>query len=127
MPMMRLPKPLVYAIANRLVLNFAAMVFLGVILFLTWQEHAWSQLLSLRGALFLLCGLLVAGGVIGAALAGLHRKLAHWVVVRNENSLDARGATFIRWSGTIVMLCQLLLVYYLTVWAYARWILDVSA
>ena len=123
--MIGLPRSLVSAVANRLVLNFAAMVFLGVTLFLTWQEHAWSQLFNLRGALFVLCGLLVAGGMIGAVLASLHQRLARWVVLRSGNSLDTRSTTIIRWSGTIVMLCQVLLVYYLTIWAYGRWILNV--
>ena len=125
--MIGLPRSLVSAITNRLVLNFAAMVFLGVTLFLTWQEHAWSQLFNLRGALFVLCGLLVAGGIIGAVLASLHQKLAQWVVLRSGNSLDTRRATIIRWSGTIFLLCQVLLVYYLTLWAYGCWILNVSA
>lgn len=117
-----LPERAAELVIRRPVLNFAAMVFLGVTLFLTWQGNAWSILLTLRGLVFLLCGLVVAGGVIGALLAHLHRALTRWVVARGDGELDTRGAAVIRGTGTFVLLCQLLLVYYLTLWAYDRFL-----
>ena len=111
-------------IANRLVLNFAAMVFLGVTLFLTWQVSAWSLLFTLRGLAYLLIGLAVTGGIIGALPAHLHRKLVRLMLAGGDGEPDPRSTAMIRWTGTLVLLCQLLVVYYLTLWAYGRWILT---
>lgn len=122
-----LPKNLIYAIASRLVLNFAAMAFLGVTLFLTWQTSTWQSLFGLRGFAFLICGLIVAGGIIGAVSARLHRSLAGIIVSRGRDELSATGAAIIRWTGTIVLLGQLLLVYYLTAWAFETWVLKPPA
>ncbi len=122
-----LPKNLIYAIASRLVLNFAAMAFLGVTLFLTWQTSTWQNLFGLRGVAFLICGLIVSGGIIGAVSARLHRGLAGIIVSRGGDELSATGAAIIRWTGTIVLLVQLLLVYYLTAWAFETWIVNPPA
>ncbi len=111
-------------IAGRLVLNFAAMAFLGVTLFLTWQGNAWALLFTLPGLAYLLCGLAFAGGIIGALPAHLHSKLARWVLARCDGEPGPREAAMIRSTGTFVLLCQLLLVYYLTLWAYDRWVLP---
>ena len=125
--MMGLPKNLVHAIASRLVLNFAAMVFLGVALYLTWQTSTWQSLFDLRGIAFLICGLIISGGIIGAVSAHLHRSLARIIVSRGDGELSTTGAAMIRWTGTIVLLVQLLLVYYLTAWAFEMWILNPPA
>ncbi|MDE0308205.1 MAG: hypothetical protein OXI60_00025 [Acidiferrobacterales bacterium] len=117
-----LPKNLIYAIAPRLVLNFAAMAFVGVTAFFCWQTDAWQNLFNLRGFVFLVCGLIVAGGIIGAVPARLHRALARVIVSRSDGELGTTGAAIIRWTGTIVLLGQLLLVYYLTAWAFELWI-----
>ncbi len=107
----------------RLALNFAAMVFLGVTGFLTWQTSYWSFLFSLRGFAFLLCGVLVSGGLIGAVLTHGHRKLTHWVLHRGRESPSDRERAFIRHTGTLVLLGQFLVVYYLTQWAFTHWVL----
>ncbi len=119
-----LPKNLIYAIAGRLVLNFAAMAFLGVTLFLTWQTSAWQSLFNLRGFTFLICGLIISGGIIGAVSVRLHQGLAGIVVSRGGDELSATGAAIIRWTGTVVLLVQLLLVYYLSTWAFETWVLK---
>ncbi len=111
-------------VAGRLVLNFAAMAFLGVTLFLTWQGNAWSLLFTLRGLAYLLCGLAITGGIIGALPAHLHGKLVRWMLARGDGDPGPREAAMIRWTGTFVLLCQLLLVYYLTLWSYDRWVLP---
>ena len=119
-----LPKQLIYSIANRLVLNFAAMVFLGVTFFLTWQVDAWQSLFGLRGFTFLLCGLIVSGGFIGAVSARSHQQFAKIIVSRSADEPNARAAGAIRWAGTIVLLVQILLVYYLAAWAFELWVLN---
>lgn len=121
-----LPKNLIYAIASRLVLNFAAMAFLGVTLFLIWQANAWQSLFNLRGFAFLICGLIISGGIIGAVSVRLHRVLARIIVLRDGAELSETSAAIIRWTGTIVLLVQLLLVYYLTAWAFETWVVKSS-
>ncbi len=109
-------------IANRLVLNFAAMVFLGVTGFLTWRYDTWSDLFSWQGLLFLLCGLIVSGHLIGALLTYGHQKLIRWMAERADRSFADWAPAIIHHSGTLVLLCQLLSVYYLTQWAFAYWV-----
>ncbi len=125
--MIGLPKEPVYAVASRLLLNFAAMAFLGVTLFLTWQSQAWPQLFSLRGLVFALGGVIASGALVGAVLARMHQLAARWIIQRNNGSLDERSAAAIRWGGTMVLLAQVLAVYYLTLWAFERWIAIVPA
>ena len=107
--------------ARTLVLNFAAMVFLGVTLFLTWQSKSWDAILSFQGFVFVVGGVILAGTLIGALPALLHRKLAATMIARNGGEVDERTAGIIRGSGTMVLLVQLLVVYYATQWAYLRW------
>lgn len=107
--------------ARTLVLNFAAMVFLGVTLFLTWQADNWGAMTSGRGLLFVLVGVILAGVVAGALPAYLHRRIATSLIHRNNGQVDERVAGIIRSSGTVVLLFQLLIVYYATQWAYLRW------
>lgn len=124
LPLTQLPKQLVSAAASQLVLNFAAMVFLGVTLFLTWQNSAWQNLFGWGGLAFLICGLIVSGAVIGAVSTRLHQGIAAMVVSRSNNELSAAQVAMIRWTGTAVLLVQILLVYYLTAWAFEAWLAN---
>jgi len=122
--MRRLPEELIHRIASRLVLNFAAMVFLGVTLFLTWHSSAWSSLFHWKGLAFLVCGLGVSGGIVGGLTTWLHQILTRIVVARGGGELSVASRNMIQWSGTFVLLAQFLLVYYLTTWAFTLWVLD---
>jgi len=125
--MRSLPKNLVYSVASRAALNFAAMAFLGVTLFVVWQNDAWKYLFQWKGLLFVLCGLLFCGIVIGGALVWMHQLLAQWVAMRSNSKFTSQSATLIRWSGTAVLLAQLLAVYYLTIWAIDQWLFTLPA
>ncbi len=120
--MRSLPKNLVYSVAKRATLNFAAMAFIGVTFFIVWQNDAWKHLFQWKGLLFVLCGLLFCGIVIGGAPAWMHQRLAQWVAMHRNGEFTSQSATLVRWSGTAVMLAQLLAVYYATIWAIDRWI-----
>lgn len=124
LPLIHLPKQFVSSVANRLVLNFAAMVFLGVTFFLTWQNSAWQNLFGWGGLAFLVCGLIVSGAVIGAVSNRLHQGIAAIVVSRSNKELNAAQVAMIRWTGTAILLAQVLLVYYLTAWAFEVWLAN---
>ena len=109
-------------LAGALLLNFAAMVFLGVTFYLTWQSDSWEALQSLHGLGFIALGAAFSGIVIGALPAALHRRVAVALVARNQGRMDDRIASIVRGSGTLVLLLQMLAVYYLTVWCFERWI-----
>ncbi len=121
-----LPERFAGPVIGALLLNFAAMVFLGVTGFLAWQTAAWSMLASLRGLAFLVVGLVLSGVLIGALPAWLHRRLAMSLVARNQGEIDQKIAGIIRTTGTVVLLVQLLAVYYLTSLAFNRWIAPIS-
>ncbi len=124
LPLTRLPKQFISSAANRLVLNFAAMVFLGVTIFLTWQNSAWQNLFDWGGLAFLICGLIVSGAVVGAVSTRLHQGIAAIVVSRSNKELSAAQVAMIRWTGTAMLLAQVLLVYYLTAWAFELWLAN---
>ena len=125
--MTSLPKNLIHAVASRLVLNFAAMVFIGVTFFLSWQADVWHNLFGLRGIVFLIGGLVISGGIIGSVSTRLHHSIAAIIVSRSESKSDSVRASMVQWAGTIVLVAQLLLIYYLTAWAFENWIAIPSA
>ena len=125
--MTSLPKNLIHAAASRLVLNFAAMVFIGVTFFLSWQADVWHSLFGLRGIVFLIGGLVISGGIIGSVSTRLHHSIAAIIVSRSESKSDSVRASMVQWAGTIVLVAQLLLIYYLTAWAFESWIAMPSA
>ncbi len=121
--MRSLPKNFVQAAARRMALNFAAMIFLGVAFFHTWQASAWDSLLSWRGLVFCICGLTASGGLIGGVSVRLHQAFARRLAARSKNNqLSARSASVIRQAGTAVLLMQILIIYYLATWAFERWL-----
>ena len=124
LPLTHLPKQFVSAAASRLVLNFSAMVFLGITFFLTWRNSAWQNLFGWGGLAFLICGLIVSGAVIGAVSTRLHQGIAALVVARSNKELSTAQVAIIRWTGTAVLLAQVLLVYYLTAWAFELWLAN---
>ena len=106
--------------AKNLVVNFAGMVFVGCTFFLAWNAQELEGLLSLRGAGFLLAGLLLIGGLIGFPLGRLHRSYAIRIVEKNGGELNDSIAQTIRFSGTLVMVIQVVAVYFLTNLAYEK-------
>ncbi len=100
------------------------MVFLGVTFFLTWQNSAWQNLFDWGGIAFLICGLIVSGAVIGAVSTRLHQGIAAIVVSRSNKELSSAQVAVIRWTGTAVLLVQVLLVFYLTAWAFEVWLAN---
>ena len=125
--MTRLPKNLIHAVASRLVLNFAAMIFIGVTAFLVWQTNAWNSLFQFSGIAFVIGGLIISGGVVGAGCAFLHHTLATFIISHSSSKSDAIRAAMVRWTGTIILIAQLLVIYYLTAWGFENWIVNRAA
>jgi len=103
---MRLPVP------KNIRLNFGSTIFLGVTVFLAWQGALWPQLASITGAVYLIGGLLITGLVIGKPVTALHKRYAMKLIEGNGGELNDTIINKIRFTGTIVMLAQILIVYY---------------
>lgn len=114
---MRLPVP------KNISLNFSAMVFLGVLLFLTWEGGHWNSVFTARGLLYAIFGLLTSGLVIGWPLTVLHRKFSLSIVRKDDGQPTEASIKTIRFTGTLILLVQVLAVYYFSVYLYSRWIL----
>ncbi|MGI9318714.1 MAG: hypothetical protein ACR2QW_15405 [bacterium] len=114
----RLPIP------KDLLLNFSAMVFLGVSLFLTWEGDYWTSLASLRGVLFILGGLLISGVMVGWPLTRLHRMYSMSLIRKDQEKISESSIKTIRFTGTVVMMLQLLVVYYATEFGFSNWVIT---
>lgn len=100
------------------------MIFLGVSLFLTWEGGHWTSLLSWRGVLFIVVGVLFSGLVIGWPLTRLHRRYSMSLIRKDQENLSESSIKAIRFTGTILMLVQLLIVYYATAYVFPRWVIG---
>lgn len=67
---------------------------------------------SIAGIVFLVCGLLVTGLLIGKPANALHKRYSVKMIEANGGELTESIINKIRFTGTIVMLLQILLVYY---------------
>ena len=115
---MRLPIP------KHISLNFSAMVFLGVLLFLTWEGDHWNNVFTIRGLLYTAFGLLISGMLIGWPLTALHRKFSLSLMRKDNGQPTDASVKTIRFTGTLVLLIQLLTVYYLSMYGYSWWIIE---
>lgn len=107
-------------IPRNIVINFAGMAFLGVVIFLAWENAAIAQLFSVPGLLFVVIGLLLSGAVIGWPLTRIHRHYCMKIIEGQQGDLTPRAMQTIRFTGTFVMLLQLIAVYYLADWGFSH-------
>lgn len=113
-----------WTIPRDFVLNFSAMVFIGVSLFLTWQGNHWAMMLSLRGLIYVLGGVLFSGLIVGWPLTKLHRAFSMSLIRKDSGQASESSIKTIRFTGTLLMLLQLLTVYYGAVYVYRNWIIG---
>jgi hypothetical protein len=113
-----------WKIPRDFVLNFSAMVFIGVSLFLTWQGNHWAMMFSLRGLIYMICGVLFSGLVVGWPLTKLHRAFSMSLIGKDNGQPSESSIKTIRFTGTLLMLGQLLTVYYCAIYAYHSWVIG---
>ena len=111
----RLPIP------KDLVINFAGMVFLGCALFLFWTEAQLSEVFSMRGLIFLFLGLVLCGLVIGWPITQLHRRFSYRLLAKNGGETNETSMQIVRFTGTALMLAQVLGIYYLAQIIFFSW------
>jgi len=110
----RLPIP------KELRINFAGMIFIGCAAFLFWSEQQLSTILSLRGMIFIGLGIVIAN-LFGWLIAKLHQIFAYRLQEKNNGEMNENTMQIIRFSGTALMLGQLLFVYYVTQKVFVGW------
>ena len=112
------------AVPKHISLNFSSMVFLGVLLFLTWEGGHWDSVFTLRGLLFTVFGLVVSGLLIGWPLTALHRKFSLYIIRKDNGQPTEASIKTIRSTGTLVLLIQILTIYYFSVYIYGVWVIK---
>lgn len=112
-------------IPRNIFINFAGMAFLGVVVFLAWENAILARLLSLPGLLFIVFGLVFSGAIIGWPLTRIHRYYCMKLIEGQQGELTPRVMQTIRFTGTFVMLVQVVAVYYLANWGF-RLFLEIA-
>ena len=105
----------------RIIANFSAMMFVGCLFFTAYEEGRLEVLATFWGLLFLILGTLVAGLLIGAPINNLHRRYAHSLLEKDNGKESESTIKKVRFTGTIVMLVQILAVYYPTAYLFRLW------
>ena len=113
------------SIPKNLSLNFASMVFLGVSIFTFWQGTLWDKLSPIYVIGFLIAGLLISGLVIGKPLGAIHKRFSTDLIEANQGELNESIINKIRFTGTIVMLLQILVIFYATNFAI-KWLIGMG-
>jgi hypothetical protein len=112
------------SIPFNIVINFAGMIFLGMTVFLAWETGSLDLLPTMRGILFLIIGLVLAGVLIGSPLVALHKRYCMGLIKRQQGEISPGTMKNIRFTGTLVMLVQIIVVYFLVDIAFQKLMLG---
>ncbi len=101
-------------------INFSGMIFIGCSAFLFWSEQQLSLILSSRGITFIALGLVISN-LFGWLLAKIHQVFCYRLLAKNNSEMNESTMQIIRFSGTTLMLAQVLVVYFLTQKVFFEW------
>ena len=101
-------------------INFAGMVFIGCAVFLFWTEQQLATLLTLKGLAFFFLGIVISN-LIGWPFAKIHQIFSYRLVAKNNGELNENTIQIIRFTGTALMLTQVLVIYFLTQKVFFDW------
>ena len=111
-------------ISAEVLANFSAMMFIGTTLFMAYSTGQFGQLVSFKGFLFLIIGVLIAGLVIGTPLTRIHQRYAVHLFQKDNGEPSETTMKKVRFTGTFVMVLQILAVYYLTAHYFSSWLIG---